>query len=95
MSFVQQTPRLFTRPDVESLNAGQVGVYGLFRNSCWVYVGKGDLRERLLAHLNGDNSYITKQAPTHWLGEVTQGGPSARERELILALQPRCNLRVG
>ncbi len=95
MAFVQQTPRSFSRHDVEALTPGQVGVYGLFRQNQWVYIGKGDLRERLLAHLNGDNPSITQHAPTHWVGEVTQGYPSARERELILALQPRCNLRVG
>ena len=95
MSFVQQTPRPFTRQNVESLRAGQIGVYGLFRQNCWVYIGKGNIRERLLAHLNGDNPSIMQQAPTHWVDEVTPGDPSVRERELILTLQPRCNLRLG
>jgi len=95
MSFVQQTPRSFARQDIETLTPGQVGVYGLFRQNQWVYVGKGDLRERLLAHLNGDNPCISRQVPTQWVGEVTPADPSARERQLILELQPSCNLRVG
>ena len=95
MPFVQQTPRLFSRQNIETLNPGQVGVYGLFTQGSWVYVGKGDIRQRLLDHLNGDNPCITRQAPTHWVDEVTPRDPSVRERQLILEFQPACNLRVG
>ncbi len=93
MPFVEQTPRPFVRQDVESLRPNQIGVYGLFNQGEWVYVGKGDIRERLLAHLN-DPSILSRR-PTHWVGEVTQGEPSARERQLQLELRPSCNLRVG
>jgi len=95
MPFVQQTPRSFTQQYVEALNPDQVGVYGLFKGNTWLYVGKGDIRQRLLAHLNGDNASITYHAPTHWVDEVIQGDPSKREQQLILELQPICNQRVG
>ena len=95
MSFTQQTPSLFTRQIIELLNDGQIGVYGLFKQGVWVYVGKGDIRQRLLDHLSGDNPRITRQVPTHWVAELTFGDPSARERQLILELQPVCNQRVG
>jgi hypothetical protein len=95
MAFVAQTPRAFTKSNVLSINPGQVGVYGLFVNGRWIYVGKGDIRDRLLAHLNGDNSCITRSQPTHWVDEVTKGDPSEREKELILELNPVCNLKVG
>ena len=95
MPFVQQTPRLFSRQNIEALTPGQMGVYGLYKQGGWAYVGKGDIRQRLLDHLNGDNPCITRQSPMHWVAEVTPGDPSARERQLTLELQPSCNLRVG
>ena len=95
MPFKEQAPRPFTRQNIETLNPNQIGVYGLFKQNAWVYVGRGDIRERLLDHLNGDNSHITEQHPTHWVGEVIQGDPAARERQLILELQPSCNERIG
>jgi hypothetical protein len=71
------------------------GVYGLFKQGTWVYVGKGDIRQRLLDHLNGDNPCITRQAPTDWVAEVIQGDPTNREKQLISELNPVCNQKVG
>jgi hypothetical protein len=93
--FSQQTPRVFNRQNVEALNPNQYGVYGLFKAGRWIYVGKGDIRQRLLAHLNGDNPCITREAPTHWVDEVISGDPSSREKQLIIELQPSCNEKVG
>ena len=95
MPFVQQTPRLFNRANIEALNPNQNGVYGLFKQGKWIYVGKGDIRQRLLAHLNGDNPYISREAPTHWVDELVTGDPSSQERALILEFQPSCNQKVG
>jgi len=95
MPFIKQTPKLYNRANVEALNANQIGVYGLFKNGRWIYVGKGDIRERLLAHLNGDNACITREHPTSWVDELTSGDPSAREKQLIIELNPSCNQRVG
>jgi len=94
MAFVKQDPRPFTRPGIDWLNPNQTGVYGIFREGQWIYVGKGDLKSRLLDHLNGDVPCIIHQAPTHFLAEVTAASDS-RERELILELNPICNRRVG
>ncbi|SYZ71950.1 hypothetical protein TRIP_C20065 [Candidatus Zixiibacteriota bacterium] len=95
MPFVQQEPRLFTRSNVEAIAPNQIGVYGLYRQGVWVYVGKGDIRQRLLDHLNGDNPLIARKSPTYWVDEVTNGDPSYRERQLITELQPICNKRIG
>jgi hypothetical protein len=95
MPFPKQALRAFTRQNIEAVTPGQTGVYGLFRDSTWVYVGKGDVRERLLAHLDGDNPCITRQRPTHWVGELVNGDPTKREKELILECSPSCNVRVG
>lgn len=95
MPFIEQTSRAFNREAIERLDPNQTGVYGLFRKDAWVYVGKGDIRQRLLDHLNGDNPCITREGPTGIMAEVTGGDPSARERALILELKPICNIRVG
>jgi hypothetical protein len=52
MPFPQQNPIAFTQQGIESLNPDQYGCYGIFNSIRWIYVGKGDIRSRLLAHLN-------------------------------------------
>jgi hypothetical protein len=85
----------FNRFTVESLPANRVGVYGLFLGNHWIYIGQGDIRTRLLAHLNGDNPCITLNRPSHFVYELTPSA-QARERQLILELGPTaCNERVG
>ena|SRR3989338_6736241 len=96
MAFVQQTPRIFNRASIEALSLNLTGVYGLYRPGQWIYVGKGNIRERLFAHLNGDNSRITAQRPTHFVLEMAVDPlMSAREKHLILALDPICNKQVA
>jgi hypothetical protein len=95
MPFPKQTPRAFTRANVEMLDPNQIGVYGLLRQNVWVYIGKGDIRQRLLDHLDGDNPWIIREKPTHWFDEVTNGDPSRREESLIIEYRPICNKRVG
>jgi len=85
---------VFNRQSVEAIRPGQMGCYGLFRGDTWVYVGKGDIRARLLAHLDGDNLCITRSGPTHWVDVVTPN-MDAEEKRLILELTPLCNQRVG
>lgn len=94
MPFPQQTPRPFTSADIQQVNPGQTGVYGIFRKDVWIYVGRGDIRDRMLRHVNGDNPAITASLPTHWVSEVT-ANDIQRERELILELGPTCNQRAG
>lgn len=95
MPFVQQRPREFTRANIEAIRPGLNGVYGLFKTNQWIYVGKGDIRQRLLEHLKGDNPCIAMMQPTHYVDEVITGDPSSRERQLILELKPACNQRAG
>jgi hypothetical protein len=94
MPFPTQTPTPFTSTAVSMLRAGQNGCYGLFKQGLWIYVGKGDIRERLLAHLDGDNPCITRNAPTHFVTVVTPD-MDAVEKALILELAPICNKKVG
>ena len=59
MNFAQQYPRPFTLAGIGELDHGQSGVYGISADSTWIYVGKGNIRERLLAHLKGDRNLST------------------------------------
>ena len=94
MPFPEQSPREFTKANILAINPNQIGCYGLFRQDQWIYVGRGDIRARLLAHLNGDNACITQAGPTHWVDEVTSQDED-REKELIVEFDPSCNRRVG
>ena len=96
MAFPQQTSRMFTKQDIESLNPNQYGVYGIFKQNQWIYVGKGDIKTRLLSHLNGENPCIAGARPTHWVAELcVDPKMSSREKELIIELDPPCNKKVG
>jgi hypothetical protein len=92
MPFPQQIPRVFSKANVEAINPGQMGCYGLFRQGEWIYVGKGDIRARLLVHLN--DSHITRKGPTHWVDVVTPFYDSL-EKKLIVELNPALNKKVG
>jgi hypothetical protein len=94
MPFPHQEPRPFTREGIEWLGSNQYGVYGIFRAGAWIYVGKGDIRARLLDHLNGDNPRITKENPTHYVTVVTANADKT-EKELIIELNPIANRKVG
>ncbi len=94
MPFPKQTPRAFNKTKVAGLNTGQIGCYGLYRANTCIYVGRGDIRARLIAHLNGDNSCIKRESPTDFVSVVTSED-EAKEKRLIAELQPVCNQKVG
>lgn len=89
MPFPPQRSRPFDRASVESLRSGAVGCYGLFRRDQWIYIGKGDIRQGLLAHLDGASPGILHHRPTHWVA-VETANYEALERELVLACDPVC-----
>jgi hypothetical protein len=92
--FPPQIPNIFDRPHIEAVGPNLRGVYGLFRQGECIYVGKGDIRQRLLAHLNGDNPRIIRERPTHWVAEVTPN-MDGREIQLIKEFRPICSQRAG
>jgi hypothetical protein len=94
MPFQTQDARPYTKDVVRRLADSQMGVYGILRNQEWIYIGSGDIKERLLAHLNGDNPCILKENPTHFVAELAQY-PVSREKELTNELGPICNKRAG
>jgi hypothetical protein len=66
---------------------------GLFRKDRWVYIGKGDIRQRLLGHLAGDILRVLHNRPTHWVA-VETADCDAAEEELIIACDPICKPAV-
>jgi hypothetical protein len=94
MLFPSQTSRAFTKADIETFPIGKNGCYGIFKKDVWIYIGKGDIRERMLAHINGDIPCILNQGATHWVYEIT-ANMDQREKELIAAGNPACNKRIG
>jgi hypothetical protein len=93
MPFPDQPRRPFTREEVERLTKGLRGVYGLFRGDTCVFVGKGDLRDRLLGHLGTGYTEqarcIAKSSPTHFLVEETEDF-IVRHMGLVVEYQPSC-----
>jgi hypothetical protein len=96
MPFPQQESRPFTREGIEWLKPNQNGVYGIFNSRTWIYIGRGDLRDRLLAHFSGTGGgpCILRNNPTHYVSEVTSND-ALREKQLIIEFNPVCNQKVG
>ncbi|MSO89696.1 MAG: hypothetical protein EXQ89_07000 [Rhodospirillaceae bacterium] len=86
--------RPYAMLDVTKVGAGQVGVYGLFSRGACVYVGVGDIREKVLGHLIGDSAAIGRAAPDQWTAEITPNH-AARAKALIAELNPTCNRKAG
>ena len=83
--------RPYTKPEIERLNPGQNGVYGIFRGDKAVYIGSGDIRDRMLKHINDDNPCITENTPDQWTAFLFSGDPTGKEGELIREYDPICN----
>lgn len=91
MPFPQREGLPFDRETIESLTPRQKGCYGLFDESMrLIYVGKGDLRECLLKHLEGDSPHILAHNPVYWKAFITRNVESAAKK-LIYELDPVCN----
>jgi len=72
------------------------GVYGLVRGQqeTIVYIGQGNIRDRLKSHFRGDNPCITREKPTEYYREVCDD-PEAREKELLDSYSTLCNKKAG
>lgn len=72
------------------------GVYALWRNDRWIYVGQStNIFERLLEHLTAPEGCIARELPSGFGFELIADAPGrqAREHELIHELGPVCNPR--
>ena len=94
MPFDNDQPWVFDRQGIESFGASHTGVYAIYNAQEWIYLGRGDIRQRLLEHFDGDIPSIATHAPTHFRAEVT-ADPINREKQLLREYPPSCNPRVS
>lgn len=94
MPFPEQQKRPFTKTGIEVLTQNQMGIYGIFNDTGCIYIGQGDIRERLLRHLNGDIPCILVKKPIYYLGSVVSDHVQ-REKLFIMEYKPSCNQRLG
>lgn len=84
----------WSKPWIEYRAPNSLGVYSLRdKEGNVLFVGKGNVRERLLSHWNRENptdASIWDHAPASFRFEVTLH-PDKREAELVRELKPPCN----
>ena len=87
----------FSRPSIITNAPSQSGIYGLYKGQQWIYFGEsGNIRERLLADLGGDNDYINRLRPTNFSFELhPENQRVERQNQLILEYHPPCNQKLG
>ena len=93
MPFPEQPRRPFVAAEIDKLPPAPRGVYGLFNEAGCVFVGKGNLRERLRLHLKPGYSEeaqcVRKNAPTYFLIEETENFV-VRHMGLTVEYAPKC-----
>jgi hypothetical protein len=91
--FPDQPRRAFRADEIDRIRPGVRGVYGLFSDAGCVFVGKGNLRERLSMHLKPgyteEARCIRKHAVTYFLVEETENFV-VRHMGLAVEYAPKC-----
>jgi hypothetical protein len=88
----------FNRASIAANAPEASGVYALFNEGIWLYIGEAqNIKERLLQHLtNSHNPDVTKANPQLFAYEmVAPAYRVARQDVLIGAMCPTCNKRLG
>lgn len=87
----------FTREGIEENAPSGSGVYVLFDQERFIYVGESDdVRQSLMRHLEGDDTWIHAWAPPFFSYELYPASTRvARQGALIQELKPACNRTWG
>ena len=90
---------LYSEPSVIANAPAQSGVYAIYREGAWIYIGESsNIETRLLEHIRRqENLCIPRSNPTHFAYELVVGERQriARQDALIIELRPSCNSRLG
>jgi hypothetical protein len=91
----QGEKRPYNRKDVMAFPGFRPGVYGIFKEGVALFVGNsGDIKARMLRHVNNDNPNITANEPNIWYAEIMAGAGQARieerQKQLIAEYTPVC-----
>lgn len=71
------------------------GVYGIFRDGQWIYVGESNsIQRRLNEHLGDLLHNMHRYGPTHFVYELCDNRIT-RQNQLILECAPCCNQMFG
>ncbi|MGO9576649.1 MAG: hypothetical protein ACLPTQ_20260 [Terriglobales bacterium] len=97
MAFRNQNGYAFNRASVLANAPNASGVYGIYRQGVWIYVGQSkDIQARLMQYINGENACILRNQPTGFTYDLApEWQLDALEQGLIVGLNPACNQRVG
>jgi predicted GIY-YIG superfamily endonuclease len=91
-------PFIYDRMTITAIVPKAPGVYILWRPDRWIYVGEClDLYSRLIAHADGDDDWITREAPQGFGFELITAADqrAARRKALIRELAPACTPQRG
>jgi hypothetical protein len=83
----------FDRETILNNVPDQSGVYAIYNESNFIYIGEGqDIRARLLGNSNGDNSCVLAYSPAAFLFELVDAHERVARWEVLMAqLNPSCN----
>ena len=92
-----QNTFLYSMNSVLSSATQNSGVYGIFKPDQWIYIGEsGNIKQRLIQHLNRDNECIVRHGPTAFIFELCLSGERVQRQDaLILEFLPPCNTTLG
>jgi excinuclease UvrABC nuclease subunit len=96
MGFNASAQGYFTAAGIIASAPRSSGVYGIFNENEWIYVGESaDMETRLLEHVRGTSDQsgcILRRKPTGFLCEpCSELTRTLRELVLIRELSPTCN----
>lgn len=88
----------FNRASIVANAPEASGVYALFNQGIWVYIGEAqNIKERLLQHLtNSHNQDVTRANPQWFAYELVSAVYRVARQDLLIGkLCPTCNKRLG
>jgi excinuclease UvrABC nuclease subunit len=88
----------FTESAILATAPRSSGIYALFNEGQWIYIGEGqDIEARLLQHRrDSHNQCVNRYSPAYFAFEaVEEWRRVSRQDQLILELRPLCNMRLG
>jgi hypothetical protein len=96
MSWNNPVPYVFGLFSVMDNAPAESGIYAIYNDKSYIYIGEtGDIRARLINHLNGDYPCIMSRCPRSFSYELAPSGRRfRRQAEVIRELTPLCNIRL-
>jgi len=96
MPFSSSTGYSFTENGILAYAPRRSGVYGIYKNGQWIYIGESqDIEGRLFEHLRAQSDQsacILGHSPTHFVCETCDAMTRVvREQALIREFSPICN----